>query len=745
MRGLQRLRPATSPRLHLLRFAVLLPVAFLGCADGESSPGVSSEPTPASELQMSIWDARIEDRELTVLIRIDRRGGDPVEPASLDLRWTLAVYAPDEATGASTFRSLLTRRAAGAFGSTDQPTAESGGQLETTRDGVFAYTYQALLPEGFDPAATYRVGVWNQPSDDEELIGNATFDFVPALGTPQPADGVSTEACNACHDPLEAHGGARREASLCITCHTTQLFDPDTEDPAHPGEMNPLAFTTLIHRIHEGVELPTLVAARQAGIVGAKYSVIGFMSREHVFAETVPDGLDRDPLPELRGIEFPQDIRNCETCHQGAPLADRWRAVISRPVCVSCHTATWFGSPSRTPPLHRPHEGGPIADDRLCETCHSPSDGEFDLSIEGAHTVPTRSEALRGLEARILSVEGSAGRNPTVTFQLRNGDGSPIASLDDLGVVAITVSGPTSGYLQQNTVRQDPRGAARPLGDGAWLYTFDSRPDDDPWLPDGPTILPDAAGTFAVGVEARRTVEVAPGIEVEEAANNPIFYFSVDGSSLEPYRRVVDLDRCDRCHQELRAHGRLRRNPEYCVLCHTADATDWVERPKVDVVRAVRPLEEVDISATPDRIEERSIRFPVLIHRIHTGEDLEQTVPFVVYGFMGRLFDFSDVRFPGDRSRCTTCHLDTTFTLGAVPAGAPPTTANETSTVVHLGTRRHPADARTVPVIQSLCLSCHDTAAAAAHARLQTIDGVESCEVCHGDDREFSVVTVHRR
>ena len=36
-----------------------------------------------------------------------------------------------------------------------------------------------------------------------------------------PLDGAhKTTTCNKCHDPLSAHGGARRSVELCVLCHT---------------------------------------------------------------------------------------------------------------------------------------------------------------------------------------------------------------------------------------------------------------------------------------------------------------------------------------------------------------------------------------------------------------------------------------------------------------------------------------------------------------------------------------------
>lgn len=696
--------------------------------------------TPGSSIAMEIDKVDVSNHHVQVDFRLFGSNGKTLDSRGFTINWTLAVLTPDAATGQAAYTSLITRPAQGVLGTTQQPAAETTGSYPIVAGGAARYVFSTALPDTADLGATFRVGAWAQQIVDGGTapVANATADFVPNhQGPPLDLASTATAACNQCHDPLAAHGGARREVALCVTCHTPQLFDPDSEDTAQPGQMNPLDFPVLVHRIHQGRDLPTLVAAQQAGVIGAKYHVIGFRSSDNVYGETVANtGVDGGAAATLQGVGFPRDVRDCGACHQQVPGASNWQTVVSRSMCGSCHDATWFAA-TPPPPLHHAHAGGAMADDRACATCHPSSGAEFDLSVAGSHTVPSSSAQLRGLRLQILSATGAAGGNPMVVFQVTNGDGSPVTPLASLDVLAATVSGPTSAYRQQNIIRQDVRAVAQPNPDGTWTYQFPPRAANDPWLPGGPVIAPDARGTFAVGLEGRRQVTLAPGVLVEEADDNPVAYFSVDGSPLARYTNVVDLARCDRCHGELRAHGNLRRNPEYCVLCHAADATDWAQRPK----GADR---NTNVAATIDQIEERSIRLPALIHRIHTGDELVQTVPFVVYGFGGSANRFDDVRFPGNRADCTTCHVANGFLIEAIPVTAPPTTANESASVLHQGTPVHPATEASTPVIQSACLSCHDSPAAKAHASLETTGtGLEACQVCHGEQRDVSVRSVH--
>ena len=108
-----------------------------------------------------------------------------------------------------------------------------------------------------------------------------------------------------------------------------------------------------------------------------------------------------------------------------------------------------------------------------------------------------------------------------------------------------------------------------------------------------------------------------------------------------------------------------------------------------------------------------------------------------MYGNRSRPVDLGEVRFPGDRRDCQTCHLEDPNLL-PLPAGLLPT---RLTTIV--------AGVETIleerPPTQAACLACHDTSDAQAHAQINTFEGVEVCHVCHGEGRVVPVSEVHRR
>jgi hypothetical protein len=236
------------------------------------------------------------------------------------------------------------------------------------------------------------------------------------------------------------------------------------------------------------------------------------------------------------------------------------------------------------------------------------------------------------------------------------------------------------------------------------------------------------------------------GERVTETALNPVVYVdSATGAwppdAAAPRRKIVAQENCVRCHRRFEVHGKTRTQVEYCLFCHTPVATDYGGRKKTSAGF-------VDLDASYDGIEERTIHFKVMIHRIHTGErtgaaSLEGIAPFVVYGFSGPNF-FDEGLFPNDLRNCTACHAGQSYLVEAVPAGAPPTIANETATDRHAAnTSAHSSGEPATLPIQAACTGCHTAGATSAHVAAKTLNGVETCAQCHGAKGAQATEVVH--
>jgi len=576
-----------------------------------------------------------------------------------------------------------------------RPRYDTNGTLETVDAGagVYRYVFSAHLPEGADLSRTYSVGLQvDRTFEGVQLSANPVFDLVPAGGTPMIRAGSTTAACNTCHDPLRLHGN-RREFRLCTLCHTQAATD---------SKGTPVDFSVMVHKIHMGVDLPSIVD----GPPGSKYGIFG-RSSETVFAEKDADG-------RITGVAFPRPTNECTTCHTGGVTSDYYKDRPAAAPCTSCHddinpslVATAAGPPGTG---HFQSKGFADGDCRLCHIAAEQQ--EFDISVPGAHVVPEQSTQLAGLNIEIAGLTNhAAGETPMVSFKVTDNAGQPLRDLAGLNRLAFAVAGPTTDYTTVLTPTAVGGGAsgtlAGPDADGTFTYTL-------------PAPVPaEAIGTWSLGAEARRSVtlnEAGGGTRtVNEAAVNPVVTFVV-------------------CHGEFSkgfsVHGNLRNQTQYCGLCHNPNASD--------VARRSRDMQAV---AAGDAVA--PIDFKFMIHRIHTGENLTHK-PYLIYGFgvpptNYTVIDFSEVLYPGDRRNCDTCHASGTNLLPPYPGTALGTQLG------HLdpSTGKEIVDGRLGPVT-SACTSCHDSDAAAAHAATQTApNGGEACAVCHAEGRDVSVSNSH--
>jgi OmcA/MtrC family decaheme c-type cytochrome len=557
-----------------------------------------------------------------------------------------------------------------------QAGTDTGGTYQQIADGTYTYTFGKVLPADFDRAVTHTVAMYGSRNLTEFELGtqysNVEYSWVPN-GSPVTVvrDVVRTETCNHCHDPLALHGGSRREVALCVTCHTPQTTDPDTG--------NTVDLKVMVHKIHYGPNLPSVKA-------GKPYQIIGF-------GQGINDYSD---------VTFPQDVRTCETCHDGSGTQSLLYATNpTRASCGSCHDDVNFATGEIAGGGQ--HAGGPQVSDRLCAGCHIPEgDLEFDASVKGAHTIPRFSRDLPGVNFEISSVTNTQpGKNPTVTLKITDKQGFPVET-SQMNFLNLVISGSNTDYATWPVWSESL--LKTPSTNGVVTYTFQK------------AIPADAKGSYAVGVEGYRLVTLQPGFtteikDVRDVGFNKVVAFAVTDQAAVPRRMVVSQENCNGCHGAIALHGTIRQNVQYCVLCHNPNGDDSPFRPA-------------------DKLPVESIHFKTLIHKIHTGEDLANE--FTVIGRNGSVNTFNEVTFPGDRHNCVKCHLEDTQQL-PVPKGV----LVSKSPRDYINPTMQPATAA--------CLACHGSQEAASHALINTSTLGESCSVCHGPNAEFSIDKVHAR
>jgi OmcA/MtrC family decaheme c-type cytochrome len=177
----------------------------------------------------------------------------------------------------------------------------------------------------------------------------------------------------------------------------------------------------------------------------------------------------------------------------------------------------------------------------------------------------------------------------------------------------------------------------------------------------------------------------------------------------------------------------------YCVLCHNPSNTDSSTRPSSTV-------------AAQQLLPPQAINFALMIHKIHTGVNLEANFKqdYLVIGHGGSQNDFgaafasvpasipnTGVRYPAmgptgsvqDTAECYMCH--TGGSEAVLPIGK--------NAVTDPQGLLNPS-----PTTTSACTACHLDTATFAHAVQNTSPQFgESCAVCHGTGAAYSATAVH--
>ncbi len=613
------------------------------------------------------------DRKPEVAFTATDTAGHPVAKSELtDVRLILDyLEAPAKSAASPRYVSYTVNNA----GQATQDSARLNGVTQLA-NGSFKYKFAAAIPANYNPSLTHQVGGQFQRMyvvDNKVYKANAVKVFRPDGGAvTQTREISSTQTCNACHTRMSFHGDIRREYQYCILCHNEQSVDPDTG--------NSVDMSVMVHKIHRGESLPSVEA-------GDPYQIIGFGGSVNDYSTVV----------------FPQDIRNCTTCHTGGSKTDE-DAYLTRPsraVCGSCHDRVWFGNPDQTPEGFENH---PLdfesPNDNQCAVCH-PATGPGVAPIDEAHTVPTKSDEAPGLGLSITEVNPNPETGAlNVKILIVDGQGNPVTNISAMSRLSVNVAYPATDYTNnlREQIWRSPNGstagtlASTTSPTGIYDYTFAGT-------------LPVTDDTYAIALEGRRDFTFDGETEEQGTATNGLTFFTLDGSKAEPTprREIVETAKCNVCHDEMRFHGGSRYGAEYCVFCHNTT------------------LEDGDTGS--------SLNLKEMIHKIHMGEELENG--FVI-GSGDDTTDLGEARYPADKRNCLACHKTGTYLLPIAEEAAP--------TVINSD-----AGNKTVLPERAACTSCHDSLWVDVHAIINTNgdNSVESCRVCHGEGKDFAVSAAH--
>ena len=672
-----------------------------------------------------------------------------------NLRFTIAKLTPGINGDPSAWQSYINN-------GNDQATYERDGVLEDLGNGQYRYTFETDITDptqtggiSYDSSLTHRVAI----QIDGFPAHNPIHDFVPAGGNVTVTrEIVKTETCNTCHNKLAMHGGGRIETQYCVTCHNPGTIDPDRG--------NTVDFSVMVHKIHRGEHLPSVES-------GTPYQIIGFLGSVHDYSTVV----------------FPQDIRNCTKCHDGSTSeGDAWQTP-NMVACGSCHDDVNFATGENHGEVQFPPDGVAVTDNSECPICHTT--GRAGTVVE-THTIP---EQLARAKFQFNIGDVTGGDTPSIPISVTDptnsdapydlttdpftGGGARLAVIIGWGMIDFNNTGGTTN----NGFPVFKPTAAQPISIDPVDYCGPA-PSDTDWtcIPDTPTAgvytltkaapLPaSATGTGRVGFEGHVAADfTTPTVFDDEVAVKSVVKDFVITGTLTPRREVVDIAKCNNCHDFLSLHGGNRNDePALCVICHNPNATDIGRRPITG---------DTPVLPTTDGKVEEAIDFKTLIHGIHAGAQTNfdgseghgfRETGLVVWGFPGAPcdafggppsnnceHDFSHVRFPGILQDCDTCHLPGTYELEDV--WEYPTTNGILSTTISTLVNTDPADDLNISPTAAVCSSCHDSLLAQSHmlipggalfgetqGDIDSLAGItpETCALCHGPGRSSDVEVVH--
>jgi OmcA/MtrC family decaheme c-type cytochrome len=801
------IRRCTAQRLRLLGIAGLALAVLAGCSgnDGAAGPaGTTSVQTVTASsttgLNIAVTGVSVASPPVINFRVTDQYGNAATGLTANDLRFTFAKLTPGANGDPSTWQNYLNTTATGAFGTATQGTREGGttgafaGTLVDNGDGTYKYTFKtdvtnvtSPLAVTYNPGLTHRVGIQTRGTLP---LANAVYTFRPSDGATTgiyQREIVKTAKCNECHNVLQAHD-QRIETKYCVTCHNPGSSDPDTG--------NTVDFKVMIHKIHRGSSLPSVVA-------GGSYQIIGFGGA----------------VTDFSTVAFPQDIRNCTKCHDGADAStsqgDNWKTQPSKEACGSCHDNVNFTTGIN-------HPGGIQTSNSTCYGCHSA--GGAAGPVETSHANPAK--LARGkFQFNVLEICGTAvankplcapGTTPTVKFSVTDPSGATThgygnkyslfadpefwnsATSAARGSMSVDIAwdtrdyGNTGGYAARparanqvnvfgttasstNYGNASIAAYARATDNGDGTYTVTALGP----IPDG-TVFPNvaASGSGAVAIEGR-AFNPQSGLSATDArvpVKGAVAYFRITDATPTARRVVADATaKCDNCHDQLSLHGGSRNdNVQLCVICHNPNNTDAQASARTKFLNGLP-----NAGVIADGKKEESIDLKRMIHGIHAGATKSLNGATTLFGFRNKGLwvsgtDFSGVRFPGILNDCTACHSNTTATsgigtyeltgtwdtptqnsiLGSTVDSTPGLTSGDASATVNAALQ-NPVDDLNISPTAAVCSSCHDSTLSQSHmagygalfsATQATISSgatLETCAVCHGPGRTADVKTVH--
>lgn len=503
--------------------------------------------------------------KLAVEFTLKDAQGNPVDVGTTEISFSVTKLIPgrvvNNVEGPSIWKGFIYSKSKATF---EKSTA---GTLENLGNGNYRYLFaldfkNVLDPYPSDSANNGGIIAWDEDKlhrlsvtfgSAEEgstmpLI-NYTMDWVPSGATAAlTRDILEMESCSDCHMDQPIHHSSRNDPKVCVACH----------NDSNPTVTARKTLAVLVHDFHSTKK-----------------------------ADTDSEGND----VSARGADYPQDPRNCDTCHKPAtattPDAGNWVDPTEN-TCKSCHSD------------YKTHHAG-----EDCRACHA--DGNASKPSAGVTNV--HLNRLKGMQAGAATLKidikqasyDAATKQVTISLNISE-NGAPI-ELDRLNAVAYMSPGllvnwdegegqvlPNShssitlkkctGGAGDFTCVTDPITEAVPASDAVLTITVadmglcvEKKATELDGLP---------AGLKACPADGLKTIS-KDRFEYIAAPTIPVAHFDLSGNPVDGYKYAVGAEKalCESCHKNFEIHfggtayDHVARDFNQCGNCHNANRASY--------------------------------------------------------------------------------------------------------------------------------------------------------------------------
>ncbi|MFT6985848.1 MAG: OmcA/MtrC family decaheme c-type cytochrome [Psychromonas sp.] len=672
-----------------LVFATFLGFLLFACGESEDKTLVTT--LDVGERTFITINSVVENIDQTVTIHFSAANEDVALIGLSEPRISLAKLVPEQDGKPSEWVSFINTAVTG-NGPTntkvtllqatyDSDLENSEGRFTDNGNGTYHFKLKEKVLSAVNPItrasipwdarATHRVGMRINIPENGNV--NATYDWVPLGGQIiDTRNMIDSDKCDTCHADLEFHGSTV-DPKYCVTCHNPSSRDPESS--------NSLDFTPMIHKIHRGALLPSMLAKGD----GAVYEII-CKKGPHTYA--------KNNAGDITGVGLPQDIRNCSSCHSAdseiTAQGDNWKRNAGIVACTSCHDDIAFSQAEidtdlniAGQPWKKAHSNGFVEADS-CASCHNANAGDMSPTYVHETVLQQAKSAEDLLTINFVRVERVA-TGLKVDVQINYG-GTGIA---DFASFSSTYLSSGHGYLLVNA----DEGAGYTKSDGIVQFS----------LSDPEICVPNGSGLYTCTITQNTGTDDSPvwASLITETGTLSLMTsdinLCVNGKSTNPElidclsekTAFIQVETVPAKHVE--AFYDLGDGITFSVL---ADKTDYVEKIGADIIRCknCHADDDLHITSHPHAATElaqctnchNATRSAVYagspadlksnIHALHTNNDSSHS--------MGT--------YPKNVVTCTLCHTENQYDLPLV-----------------MNTRSSAGGGVYTSPIVTVCASCH--------------------------------------